>query len=156
MTIRQTHRFLGLLVLATLFLISSCNKEDRLPALPSIDIVHLGVHDAEHEGVFFLGEEGHFEVNISAPGGIEKIDLEILQKSGYGNFTLTHTYTGDYTGKQEVIGFQDYPLIPEGQGIGIYRFRLQVTDLRGQTAVINRDITVEPGRDDRGEHMHEH
>ncbi|MBW7892962.1 MAG: hypothetical protein H3C48_18430, partial [Chitinophagaceae bacterium] len=56
------------LLMVNLFFFSSCRKENVKPAPPVIEVVHLGVYDAESDGIFYLGEEGHFEVNITAPG----------------------------------------------------------------------------------------
>jgi hypothetical protein len=144
-----------LLVGALLLLFSSCSKEKEKPAAPTIEVVHLGIHEAEEDGIFYLGEEGHFEVNIKAPGRIKKIELEIDQESGYGIFSLSKVYEGDYVGKKEVPGFQDYPVIPEGEPIGAYSFHLKVTDQEGQVASLDEPITVKAG-DGSGEHEHEH
>lgn len=143
--------FLG----GNLFLFSSCSKENAKPAPPTIEVVHLGIYDAASDGIFYLGEEGHFEVNITAPGRIEKIDLEIHQESGYGLYTLTHTYTGEYVGKKEVRGFQDYPIIPLGQAIGAYSFHLKVTDQQGQVTSLDRNITVEVSDGTNPGHQHD-
>ncbi len=143
------------LLCVNVFLFSSCSKEDAKPAAPTIEIVHLGIDDGVTDNIFYLGEEGHFEVNINAPGRIEKIDLEIRQASGYGNFTITNTYTGEYVGKKEVLGFQDYPVIPEGQGIGAYSFHLKVTDQQGQAVSVDRNITVEVGDGTNPGHEHD-
>ncbi len=143
------------LLCVNVFLFSSCSKEDEKPAVPTIEIVHLGIDDGVTDNIFYIGEEGHFEVNINAPGRIEKIDLEIRQASGYGNFTITNTYTGEYVGKKEVRGFQDYPVIPEGQGIGVYSFNLKVTDQQGQVASVDRNITVEVGDGTNPGHEHD-
>lgn len=145
-----------LLLSVTVFSFSSCSKEDEKPAAPTIEIVHLGNHDAPDEGTFYLGEEGHFEVNIKAPGRVAKIDLEIRQESGYGIFSLKNVYEGDYVGLKEVLGFHDHPIVPEGQAIGAYSFHLKVTDQQGQTASIDKPITVEVREGEGGEHQHEH
>lgn len=140
----------------SVLIFSSCSKDEENPAAPTIEVVHLGSHDSPDEGVFYLGEEGHFEVNIKAPGLIEKIELEIRQESGYGTFDLKNEYTGDYVGKKEVLGFHDHPVIPEGQAIGAYSFHLKVTDQKGQVATLDEDITVEAGDGSGGEHEHDH
>ncbi|MFT3750440.1 MAG: DUF4625 domain-containing protein [Agriterribacter sp.] len=137
-------------------LFSSCSKESEKekPAAPTIEVVHLGAHISSGEDVFYLGQEGHFEVNIAAPGRIRSIELEIDQKSGYATFSLTKNYT-DYVGKKEVLGFQDYPLIPEGEAIGDYTFHLKVTDQAGQVGKLERDITVAAGDSTNTGHEHE-
>ena len=137
-------------------LLFSCSKENAKPAAPTIEIVHLGIDDGVTDNIFYIGEEGHFEVNINAPGRIEKIEVEIRQESGYGNYTITKTYTGEYVGKKEVRGFADYPVIPEGEGIGAYSFHLKVTDQQGQTVSVDRNITVEVGDGTTPIHQHDH
>ncbi|MBN8857490.1 MAG: DUF4625 domain-containing protein [Sphingobacteriales bacterium] len=134
---------------------TSCTKEKEKPAPPTIEVVHLGSHDASDENVFYLGEEGHFEVNIHAPGLIQKIELEIRQESGYAIFDLKKEYTGDYVGQKEVAGFVDYPVIPEGQAIGVYSFHLKVTDQLGQVANLDENINVEAGDGTNTEHQHD-
>ncbi|MCO5239643.1 MAG: DUF4625 domain-containing protein [Chitinophagaceae bacterium] len=143
------------LLCVNVFLLSSCSKENAKPAAPTIEIVHLGIDDGITDNIFYIGEEGHFEVNITAPARIEKIDLEIRQESGYGNFTITKTYTGEYVGKKELRGFQDYPVVPEGQGIGAYSFHLKVTDQQGQVTSVDRSITVEIGDGTHPGHQHD-
>lgn len=143
------------LLSVNIFLLSSCSKENAKPPAPTIEIVHLGIDDGITDNIFFIGEEGHFEVNITAPARIEKIDLEIRQESGYGNFTITKTYTGEYVGKKELRRFQDYPVVPQGQGIGAYGFYLKVTDQQGQVSSVNRTITVEIGDGTSPGHQHD-
>lgn len=137
------------------FLFSSCSKEDAKPSAPTIEVIHLGIDDGITDNIFYVGEEGHFEVNINAPGRIEKIDLEIRQESGYGNFTITKTYAGEYVGKKELRGFEDFPIIPEGQGIGLYSFHLKVTDQLGQVASIDDNITVAVSDGTTPPHQHD-
>lgn len=156
MSYKRFLRCIVVLSSATLFLFSSCSKEAEKPAAPSIEIVHLGIDDGVTDNIFYIGEEGHFEVNINAPGRIEKIDLEIHQESGYGNFTIIKTYTGENVGKKEVRGFADYPVIPEGEGIGAYSFHLKVTDQQGQATSVDRNITVEVGDGTAPVHQHDH
>lgn len=139
----------------SLLLFSSCSKDEAKPAAPTLEVVHLGSHDAPDEGVFYLGEEGHFEVNIKAPGLIEKIELEIRQESGYGTFSLKKEYKEDYVGQKEILGFHDHPVIPEGQAIGAYSFHLKVTDQKGQVASLDANVTVQPGDGTSGEHEHD-
>ena len=150
-------RYIIMLLSVTILLFSACSKDDAKPAPPTIEVIHLGIDDGVTDNIFYLGEEGHFEVNIKAPARIEKIDLEIRQESGYGNYTITKTYTGEYVGKKEALGFQDYPVIPNGQGIGTYSFHLKVTDQQGQVASIDQNITVEVGDGtDTGHHHDDH
>lgn len=144
-----------ILLMVSVFPFLSCSKENPKPASPVIEVVHLGVYDAERDGIFYLGEEGHFEVNITAPGRIEKIDLAIHQESGYGLYTFTTTYTGEYVGKKEVRGFQDYPVIPLGQAIGAYSFHLKVTDHQGQVTSLDRNINVEVSDGNNPGHQHD-
>ncbi len=136
------------------FFFSSCTKEDIKPAAPTIELVHVGSHDMHDESIFYLGEEGHFEVNIHAPAGIDKIELEILQLSGYATFSLTKTYREGYVGKKELPEFQDYPLIPVGEGIGAYNFELSVTDLKGQVTTVEKEVTVALREGEPAEHQH--
>lgn len=142
------------LVWMTGFFFSSCTKEEIKLAAPTIELVHVGSHDMHDESIFYLGEEGHFEVNILAPAGIDKIDLEIRQISGYATFSLTKTYQEGYTGKKELSAFQDYPLIPVGEGIGNYNFQLKVTDLKGQITTVEKEVTVELREGEPVEHQH--
>ena len=145
-----------LLTLSAMFLtvFSSCKKNDVQTAAPTIEVVHLGIRDASDKGIFYLGEKGHFEVNIKAPGLIQKIELEIRQESGYALFDLKKEYTGDYVGKKDLSGFSDYPVIPTGQAIGVYSFHLKVTDQLGQVTNLNETINVKAGDGTNTEHEH--
>ena len=147
-----------LLILSGLFItgFSSCKKDTEKPAGPTIEVVHLGIRDVSDVGIFYLGEEGHFEVNIKAPGLIQKIELEIRQESGYALFDLKKEYTGDYVGQRELVGFSDYPIVPEGQAIGEYSFHLKVTDQLGQVANLDEKINVQAGDGTSTEHEHDH
>lgn len=144
-----------LLIGFLLLILGSCSKENDKPGAPSIEVVHLGVYTAEYDGVFYLGEEGHFEVNIKAPARVQKIELLIHQLSGYGTFQLNKTYEGDYVGLKDIKGFADYPVIPQGEAIGSYDFQLKVTDQLGQVTTLEKEITVLPDGEGGG-HQHEH
>lgn len=147
-----------LLTLSALFLIlfSSCKKSNTKADAPTIEVVHLGILNAADERIFYLGQEGHFEVNIKAPGLVQKIELEIRQESGYAIFDLKKEYTGDYVGQKNVAGFSDYPVIPDGQPIGEYSFHLKVTDQLGQVASLDSKINVQAGDGTNTEHQHDH
>lgn len=144
----------GVLLLLVGLWFSACSKKGEKPAAPTIEVIHIGTHDLQSEGLFYLGEDAHFEVNINAPARVEKIDLEINQVSGYATFRLTKTYQGEYVGKKQILSFQDYPQIPLGEAIGTYNFRLSVTDQQGQVGSINKEITVDMREGGPIEHEH--
>ncbi|RQP10182.1 DUF4625 domain-containing protein [Parapedobacter defluvii] len=147
----------GVLILLNLswIALSSCSKEDDVkPAAPKIELIHLGTHDSPDDRIIYRNEI-HFEAKITAEALIQKINLEIIQKSGYGTYSFTKEYTGDYTGQKEIAAFHDHPTLAEDAPIGDYLFRLTVTDQQGQAVSIEEDVTVKVG-EGGGEHEHEH
>lgn len=157
--IKRISKWGTLLILSIgLFTISSCSKdkEDPKPAAPTIKLNKLGTHEEPESKVYHINEGGHFEADITAPGLIQKINLEINQVSGYGTYSFKKEYTGDYAGQKEVLAFHDHPLIPEGSPIGEYVFRIIVTDQLGQVGTIESPLTVKVAEGEGGEHEHEH
>ncbi|GAB3431606.1 DUF4625 domain-containing protein [Niabella aquatica] len=133
---------------------ASCKKDGTdKPAAPTIQLLHLGTHANPDNRIFHLGEENHFEANISAPGLVEKIEVIVQQKSGYGTYSNTKEYKGDYVGQKNVEGFHDHPVIPAGQAIGEYRFTIRVTDQAGQVSKVEETIDVQAS-DGGGGHEH--
>ncbi len=135
----------------------SCNQDDGAdPTAPTIKIIHLGTHESPDDRVFYTGVPVHLEADIKAPGLIQKIELEIRQKSGYGNHTVTKEYTGSYVGLKEVPGFYEHADLLEDVALGEYSLQLKVTDQQGKTGSVYDIVTIRAGDGQGGEHNHDH
>lgn len=135
-----------------LFVFSSCKKEDQTPA-PTITLKKLGTHAEPQSKMFHLDEGGHFEADISAPGLVKKIELQINQVSGYATYSYKEEFTGDYVGRNEVESFHSHPVIPSGAPIGDYIFKIIVTDQLGQVGFVESELQVMSSDDPT--HVHE-
>lgn len=155
--IKKTLWVLILLAGTSLGGLSSCSKDGTVKPDPSLVLVHLGTNeDSPDVRTLYTGEPVHFEVKISAPGLIQKIDLEIRQKSGYGNYTIKKEYTTGYVGLKEIRSFQDQLDLVEDMALGDYAFELKVTDQNGRVGSIESNVTIKSGDGEGGGHQHEH
>ncbi len=133
--------FIGLVSIA----LPSCTKEESSPRAPAIQLLQLGSAQFVDDRTLYTGQEAHFEAKIIAPAAVRKIELEIRQKSGYGNYSFTKEYTTPYSGQTAIADFHDYPLLPEDLALGDYSFQLKVTDTQGQIGKVESDVTMKAG-----------
>lgn len=138
------------------FLLSCSQEDDADPTAPTIRIIHLGTHESPDDRIFYTGVPIHLEADIKAPGLIQKIELEILQKSGYGNHKVKKEYTGSYVGQKEVPGFYEHADLLDEVALGEYSVQLKVTDQQGKTGSVYDIVTIRSGDGQGGEHNHDH
>lgn len=153
---KKTIGKLVLLLNMSVVLFSACSKDDDISSAPTVEIIHLGTHDSPDDRILYTGVPIHLEARINAPGLIRKIELEIRQKGGYGNHTITKEYTGSYVGLKEVPSFHDHPDLVEDIALGDYAFQLKVTDQNGEVGAVAADVIIKSGDGEGGEHHHDH
>lgn len=105
--------------------------------------------------ILYTGYPIHLEAKIKAPGLIRKINLEMRQKSGYGNFWISKEFTTSYAGLKEIATFHDHPVVAEDFALGEYTFELKVTDQNGKVGTVEADVTVKAGDGQGGGHIHD-
>lgn len=132
----------------------SCGTTD-VDAEPTITVQALGTIESPGDKIFYTGSSIHVEAVITAPARIQKIELEVQQKSGYGNYTFRQEYIDEYAGKKSVPLFHDHSVLPEDLALGDYLFQLKVTDRNGRAALYEADVTVKAGNGEGGGHVHE-
>jgi uncharacterized membrane protein len=120
--------------------LSSCEKDETIPAKPVITITEVGSHDAPESKVK-AGDELHLEAEIVAEGSIARIDVEIHQEEG-GGFEIEKSYTDKYVGVKNVV-FHEHIDIPTEAPAGEYHLHLTVTDKEGQSATAEAELTIE-------------
>jgi hypothetical protein len=137
------------------FLFISCTKEDGITGNPTVKILHLGTHASPDDRYFYTGIPIHIDAKITAPGIVKKIELEVLQKTGYGNFNIKQVYTDPYAGQTEIASFYEHPDVAADFPIGEYLFLLRVTDQAGLVGTARADVTIKPGEGHEGGHNHD-
>jgi len=131
-------RSLPLLLAVLLF---SCAKKEDAPVAiekPTLTINELG---AKNSKVAYPGHDLHIDADISAPGKIRNIKLQItLTKTDFG-WDFVKTYTTGYAGAKNA-NFHQHVDVPENARPGIYTLLLIATDEMGEKAREKVDFEV--------------
>jgi len=131
-------RFLPLLIAACLF---ACEKKEDAPAViekPTLTINEVGTKNSK---VAHAGQDLHIDADISAPGGIRNIKLQItLAETDYG-WDFTKTYTDGYEGAKNA-NFHVHVDVPENVRPGVYTLLIIATDEQGQRTQGKVDFEV--------------
>ncbi len=109
-------------------------------AAPTITGIELG---DDPEGVGVIGDDIHFEAEVSAPGKIATVTIRIVQRAGgsySGPWSLEITWN-EYAGSTEAHVHKHVD-IPAAAVAGTYDFLIIVTDQVGQTTEIRRDFVI--------------
>jgi len=131
-------RFLPLLLTVFLF---ACEKKEDASALiekPALTINEVG---AKNSKVAYPGHDLHIDADISAPGKIRNVKLQItLAETDFG-WDFVKTYTTGYEGAKNA-NFHVHVDVPENARPGIYTLLLIVTDEHGEKAREKVDFEV--------------
>ena len=130
----MTKRFnliYAIAVLAVLF--TACGKEKG----PKIDLEELGY---ENTAIGYLGSDFHIEAEIVAENKIDRVIIEIHPEC-CGSWEFDSTYT-NFRGLKN-IDFHEHIDMPVSlSDTGEYHFHLEVIDMEGNTASVERDIFI--------------
>lgn len=128
----------ALLFAALTLSVSSCKKDEKLPAKPVITLTEVG-HENSKQAT--IGDDMHLEAKIVAKGTIKSIFIEIHQENG-GTGKVEKKFTeGKYIGVKN-CEFHEHIDIPATFTAGKYHLHFTVTDESGQSATAESDVTV--------------
>lgn len=131
---------LKLFVYALLFsaLFSACSDDDDevMPA-PTLADIEIG---SDNNKTGYAGGDIHIEANITAPGTIAHVRLEIHPESGSG-WEFEETFTEDLAGLKNA-SFHEHIEIPADAATGHYHLHMVVTDEQGMIAELEEEIEV--------------
>ncbi|HMR85365.1 MAG TPA: DUF4625 domain-containing protein [Niabella sp.] len=115
----------GLFIIGFLF---SCKKENNGTLKPEVVIKEVGVGNSK---IAYPGNSLHLDADITAPGKIGSIKLQItLASTNYG-WDFVKTYTEGYAGAKNTNFHVDVE-VPENATAGQYNLLLIVTDEQGE------------------------
>ena len=123
-----------IVAVVTAFGLSSCNND---PDAPTISGSEIGEGNSK---TATIGGELHMDVEIDAPGKIDKITVDLHPEGGSGA-DIEAEYT-NYSGQLNADFHEDLA-IPETAEAGEYHFHLTVTDEEGQTVSIEEDVDIQ-------------
>ncbi|TLU96569.1 DUF4625 domain-containing protein [Dyadobacter sediminis] len=132
----QIKSMLALLLAGTLF--ASCNDDDDVNvAAPTLSGVEIGSGNNKQA---HPGSDFHIEAQIVAPGGIERVQLEIHPVNGSG-WKLDTVYTEGLAGLKNAE-LHKHIDVPASAALGKYDLHLTVTDKNGNKAEIGSELDV--------------
>lgn len=114
-------------------LFSSCSKENG----PQIDLEELGY---ENTATGYLGSDFHIEAEIIAENKIDRVIIEIHPEC-CGSWEFDTTYT-KFDGLKNTEFHEHFELPVALSDTGEYHFHLEVIDMEGNTASVERDIVI--------------
>ncbi len=132
---KTTKTLLLFFLLAATF--TACKKDEQLTQAPSITELEIGSSNSK---IAHPGNDLHIEAEISAPGNIKEVVLEIHPVSA-GGWTVNTTYTEGFTGMKNA-DFHKHIDVPADAKVGPYHGHLSVTDQNGQVSEIEFDLHV--------------
>jgi hypothetical protein len=116
----------------------SCKDDDKIDvAPPTITDVEIGSGNSKKA---HAGGDFHIEVQIVAPGDIDRVELEIHPESGSG-WKFDTVYTAGLAGLKNAE-LHEHIDVPASAAVGQYHLHLRVTDKNGNKAEIESDIEV--------------
>lgn len=122
-----------------LFISTSCSSSnDDTPSKPTITLTEVGVNNSK---AVAPGDDLHLNAEITADGLIALISINIIEDNG--TFAVDETFsTGSYVGVRNTT-FHEHIDIPAEAPEGNYKLNFTVTDQKGQTTIVQSDLTVD-------------
>jgi hypothetical protein len=133
------------LILASLFAaiaFSSCSNDDseKEQAIPKIDKIEIGLGNNE---TGTIGQDFHFNAEVTAADKIENVQIKILQKSTetYPKVWSHEITWTQYTGAKNATVHKHFD-IPEDAAEGKYDFIIIVNDQNGTKLEVKKNLTI--------------
>lgn len=123
-----------LLVVATF---TACKKDKQEMLKPFIEGLEVGTSNSK---VTHPGNDLHIEAQITAPGTIKDVVLEIHPENGSG-WEVNTTYTEGFSGLKNAE-FHKHIDVPANAPLGKYHGHLKVTDQNGQITETEFELQV--------------
>jgi len=134
----KTTKQLICLLLISASLFTACKKDkEETPSAPSIDGLEVG---AGNNKTAHPGNDLHIEAQITAPGTIKDVVLDIHPKTGTG-WKVNTTYTENLAGLKNAE-FHKHIDVPADATLGDYHGHIKVTDENGQVTEAEFDLKV--------------
>jgi len=133
----KTTKTLLLLFFLLAATFTACKKDERIAPAPSITALEVGTSNSK---IAHPGNDLHIEAEISAPGNIKEVMLEIHPESGAG-WKVNTTFTEGFTGLKNAA-FHEHIDVPADAKVGAYHGHLKVTDESGQVSEVEFDLQV--------------
>ncbi|MVN91114.1 DUF4625 domain-containing protein [Mucilaginibacter aquatilis] len=134
----KTTKQLICLMLLSASLFTACKKDnDNDSPAPSIDGLEVGTSNNK---TAHPGNDLHIEAQITAPGTIKDVVLEIHPESGDG-WKVNTTYTENLAG-QKNAEFHEHIDVPATTAVGNYHGHIKVTDENGKVTEADFDLKV--------------
>jgi hypothetical protein len=136
----KTTKQLICLLLAGVTLFSACSKDnDETPVgAPTIEGLEVG---SGNNLIAHPGNDLHIEAQVTAPGNVKDIVLEIHPETGSG-WEVNTTYTDGYAGTKNTE-FHEHIDVPADAATGHYHGHLKVTDQNGRVTEAEFELSVE-------------
>ncbi|MGB0861985.1 MAG: DUF4625 domain-containing protein [Saprospiraceae bacterium] len=113
---------------------SSCDEELTAPVLSNTEVGENNSMTAT------IGGELHIDIEIDAPGKIDKITVDLDPESGSGD-DIEAEYTS-YSGQLNADFHEDFA-IPATAVAGEYHFHFTVVDQEGKSTSFEADVDVQ-------------
>lgn len=120
-----------------LLVITSCEKDEAKINKPVIDLHEVGIGNSH---TAYIGSDLHLEAEITAEGKIDLVTVEIHQEEGSGEEIIT-TYN-EFKGFKNTTFHKHVDIPAEGVEPGSYHLHLIVTDLEGNQATAEKELTI--------------
>lgn len=133
---RITTKILTTMTFLTLFFIG-CSKDDVMPEAPIISNIEFG-HD--NNKTAYIGVDLHVEAEISAPGKIDNIKVELHPESGQG-WEYNEVFKDEFDGLLNAV-FHKHIQISKDAEPGEYHIHFVVTDKNGKQTSEEAHIQV--------------
>lgn len=121
---------------AVMAVFTSCDKDNDVVPKPTISKLELGL---ENSKVAYIGSDLHIEAEIVAEGKIKEVKVEIHQEEGSGE--EIEAKFDDYNGQKNAT-FHKHVDIPSTAKVGVYHCHITVTDMEGNSTMVEDEITL--------------
>ena len=126
---------LPVLLFSVLF--TACSKDDDAVPVPDLTGVEIG---SDNSKIAYAGSDIHIEAQITAPGNIASVAVEIHPEAGDG-WKFDSVYTTGFVGLKSAE-FHKHIDIPADALTGHYHLHFVVTDQRGQKKELEAEIEI--------------
>ncbi|MBZ4192475.1 DUF4625 domain-containing protein [Niabella beijingensis] len=138
MVFQQPFSKWAIAIIVLLAGVASCKKDDKeLIAKPTITNLEIGANNSK---TGYPGADIHIEGDITAPGTIENIAVEIRPESGNG-WKFNETFTEGYTGTRNAT-LHEHIDIPEDAATGRYQVLIRIADKTGNVTELAAELNI--------------
>lgn len=132
-------KYIGISVIALLLVLSTtgCSKDETELAAPTITYIEFG-HD--NSKTAYIGADLHVEAEVTAPGKIDNIKVEMHPEDG-GGWEYSEVFREGFEGLLNANFHQHLPISEEAVP-GEYHIHFIVTDKNGKQTSVEAHIEI--------------